>query len=70
MTHKHMHSGKCHYICEVCNKSFRQQSNLKIHQCINRSELPYTCDECYKAFRLKCLLVTHLLMHKTKNHGM
>jgi hypothetical protein len=53
MMHKHMHSVKCHYIYEVCVKSFRQQSNLEIHQYIN-SELPYTCDVCNMAFRLKC----------------
>jgi len=34
-----MHIVERHYVYEVCNKSFRQQSNLKIHQRIRSNEL-------------------------------
>jgi len=46
MSHLRIHSGEQLCKCEVCDKSYSQQSVFKIHQHIYIGECPYTWDVC------------------------
>jgi len=40
-------------MCDVCNKSFTHQGNLKAHQHTHSGEHLLTCDECNNSFTLQ-----------------
>ncbi|PNF28674.1 hypothetical protein B7P43_G08235 [Cryptotermes secundus] len=48
--HMHMHSREKLFCCDICEKSFSQQSHLKTHQHIHSGEKPFICDVCNKSF--------------------
>ena len=45
--------------CDVCEKAFRQSSDLKRRVRIHTNEKPYECDVCDKAFRQLSTLKRH-----------
>jgi KRAB domain-containing zinc finger protein len=49
MSHLCIHIGEERCKCEVCNKSYSQQSVFKIYQRIYIGECPYTWKVCNKA---------------------
>ncbi|XP_023716845.1 protein glass, partial [Cryptotermes secundus] len=61
--HQRKHSGERPFCCNVCKKSFSQQSNLKTHQRIHNDERPFHCELCKKKFIRRDNLTTHLLIH-------
>jgi KRAB domain-containing zinc finger protein len=53
------HSEECAFICEACNKSFPEKSNLHIHQHACGGVRPLTCDVCNKSFMEQDNLKVH-----------
>ena len=60
-----LHAGKEHtgeeYIkravsCDICHKSFRCQSDLKIHSVVHSKEKPFSCDMCSAVFSQRASL--------------
>ncbi|KAF6080078.1 zinc finger protein 211 [Phyllostomus discolor] len=57
------HSGKRHYMCGACGKTFRRKRTLVQHQRIHTGEGLYECSECGKTFSYKHSFVQHKTIH-------
>ena len=53
-------------ICDVCKKTLKTKSYLKIHKRIHTGETPYECDIFDKSFIIKGSLTRHMLVHSGK----
>ena len=45
-----LHSEVRPFVCDVCNKMFAIQNDLKRHKTIHTEERPYHCDVCNVSF--------------------
>jgi hypothetical protein len=54
---------QCPYSCNVCNKTFTEQNDLKTHQCIHSGHRPFSCDVCKKSFSQQGHLKGYLRIH-------
>ncbi|XP_030013854.1 zinc finger protein 1035 isoform X2 [Sphaeramia orbicularis] len=63
--HMRLHAEKegGDYRCDMCYKSFRQLSLLKLHQESHVGQVVYECTECEKAFAFPHLLEEHQQTH-------
>ncbi|PRD26310.1 UNVERIFIED_CONTAM: zinc finger protein 44 [Trichonephila clavipes] len=60
------HIKEKHYVCEICNKSFSLNGNLKRHLHFHTKEKPYVCETCNTSFSHSGALKRHLLIHRKK----
>ncbi|TMW53034.1 hypothetical protein DOY81_001897 [Sarcophaga bullata] len=49
--------------CDVCNRTFNDLYNLRIHKMIHTGEKPFQCEECGKRFRQFNKLKIHCITH-------
>ncbi|XP_076073714.1 uncharacterized protein LOC143045238 [Mytilus galloprovincialis] len=67
--HIKLHTGHRPLICQFCNKSYRTQQTLALHE--KRHTNPFECGICHAQFIQKHLLLKHLKKHEdttTKDH--
>ena len=57
------HSKVRRYICDICNKEFRDASKLKQHQLVHSGEKPVLCDRCGKRMNQTYLLRSHSCLY-------
>lgn len=60
---KILNIGNKPFVCDTCNKSFNQKSNLKSHQLTHTGYKPYVCPMCNRAFSQRSHLKSHQLVH-------
>jgi KRAB domain-containing zinc finger protein len=64
---KHQRLDTCTlYLCDVCNRTFCNQTYLEEHQRVHMGEPPYSCDGCNKAFVVHEHLTVHQHIHTKK----
>ena len=49
--------------CNICQKLFKNSTNLKEHNFIHTDSKPYKCEVCHMRFRHKAKLGTHKRLH-------
>jgi len=56
-----------YYMCEVCLKTFKQNTHLLEHQSVHSNAIPSDCKYCLKKFKHSGDLTRHQLFHNDNN---
>nr|CAD7605586.1 unnamed protein product [Timema genevievae] len=51
------------YMCNVCNKDFKEMGRLNKHLLVHSKQRKYKCDVCDNSFKINSNLNRHLLIH-------
>ena len=54
--------------CNVCERTFKYNSQLTTHKRTHTEEKPYKCEMCVKRFKSEYYLIVHKRVHTGKNH--
>ncbi|XP_005098108.1 zinc finger protein 728 [Aplysia californica] len=54
------------YVCEVCDKAFSSNSDLKTHRRTHSGETPFKCDYCERSFKQRGHRKLHIQVAHTK----
>lgn len=66
LLHKHIaikHKAKYRFTCQVCQKGFWKESDLKSHMKTHVRDKPYKCECCGNAYKSKKNLTHHMRLH-------
>ncbi len=61
--HKMKHTDYFPFLCDICGKGFKSQSNLLTHRKLHSGKRPFKCDICGKCFKWKSNLYQHKKIH-------
>jgi len=65
-THEHMFAKRKMHPCHLCDKTYRDKNQLRLHLMVHTGEKPFQCDRCDKTFRLAQSLKNHININHTK----
>ena len=65
-TYQHMFAKRKMHPCHLCDKTYRDKNQLKLHLMVHTGEKPFQCDKCDKTFRLAQSLKNHININHTK----
>ena len=55
-----MHEGLKPHVCDICQETFAQKSNMNEHIARKHNNITHTCDYCDKTFNTKTNLYRHV----------
>ncbi|CAH1117282.1 unnamed protein product [Phaedon cochleariae] len=63
--HKFIHSDDKSFLCDICNKAFKNNKQMRNHKLTHKDKAIHSCEECSKTFGDKRQLRSHMdVVHK------